>query len=254
MTDTRARTAYRWDLKLGGCALFVIGILGIWGTAYEWACKSHEEAGGAILAATIAILVAGFGGLFHVATTRRNLVNLFASEIKAIQEGLSTMEMFDFWKKIYAHPEGGAFGFANVPRQEDYFSHFDSVSDNIGNLHPDIVEAIVRFYTYLKMSRDAAASLDSWKGHSPDPSTRKKDVRYVVQLLALSMLWGFVALSCMGFRADEDDRALKEKIKVAYDAVTTDPKSESMADMKLDDFMAAHVRKDRLEAFFGSEA
>lgn len=253
MMRTRRCTLSWWEIVWGTAALAAIVIA----IVLTLACADDQinaEVKGAIVGGLLAIFLALVGGLSQIMRTRENLVNLFASEIKAIQEGLSTMEMFDFWKKIYAHPEGGAFGFANVPRQEDYFSHFDSVSDNIGNLHPDIVEAIVRFYTYLKMSRDAAASLDSWKGHSPDPSTRKRDVRYVVQLLALSMLWGFVALSCMGFRADKDDRALKEKIKVAYDAVTTDPKSESVADMKLDDFMRTHVRKDRLEAFFGSEA
>ena len=55
----------------------------------------------------------------------------------------------------------------------------------------EYVDAIVRFYTYLKMSRDAAAALHSWKDQK-DPAIRQVHVVYVIQLLTLSMLWGFV--------------------------------------------------------------
>jgi len=82
---------------------------------------------------------------------------------------------------VFENPGTGGFGFADVPRDEDYFQAFHSLSDNIGNLHPRTVEALVRFYTYLKMSRDAAAALHSWREQT-NPKVRQMHVVYVVRL------------------------------------------------------------------------
>jgi hypothetical protein len=74
--------------------------------------------------------------------------------------------MFEFWTNLHANPEIGALGFADIPRKEDYFATYHTVGNNIGSLHPRVLEAVVRFYMYLKMSRDAAASLNSWEKQS----------------------------------------------------------------------------------------
>jgi hypothetical protein len=102
--------------------------------------------------------------------------------------------MFDFWALVHAHAELGPAGFADVPREENYFALFHGVIGNVANLHPRVVEAIVRYYTYLKMSRDAAGALKSWDKGVTQPELRQLHVTYVVQLLSLSCLWGFVAL------------------------------------------------------------
>src|SRR3954447_11227221 len=82
---------------------------------------------------------------------------------------------------------------------------FHSVIGNVANLQPRVVEAIVRFYTYLKMSRDAAGSLASWEQQT-NLDVRRHHVSYVVYLLALSMIWGHVALWHMGQAARKADR------------------------------------------------
>jgi hypothetical protein len=195
----------------------------------------------AILAGWGTISLACIGGAVKITAARQGLISLLSSEIKAIQYGLARLDMFTFWKSLYDNPEMGAIGFADAPRDENYFEIFHSVSNNIGNLHPQVVESIVRFYTYLKMSRDAAAALRSWKEQT-DPAVRRLHVRYVVNLLGLSMLWGFVALWFMGFRAKAHDTSFLLELRVAYDAVIG-------AD-QFDQLWAEHVRKPALEGFF----
>ena len=175
----------------------------------------------ALLAAWVTIFLAGVGAAIKITSTRQNLTSLFTSEIRALQFGLSTMEMFAFWSAVYQAPRSGGFGFADVPRDEDYFQTFHSVTENVGNLHPRTVEALVRFYTYLKMSRDAAAALHSWR-EGTDDTTRRVHVVYVIQLLGLSMLWGFVALEAMGCPYQRIDKAFLDKIHAAYDVLHRD--------------------------------
>jgi hypothetical protein len=195
----------------------------------------------ALFAGWIAIYLACLGGAIKITSARQSLISLLSSEIKAIQFGLQKMDMFEFWAGLFDHPEVGALGFADVPREESYFDIFHSVSDNIGNLHPGIVEAIVRFYTYLKMSRDAAAALKGWE-KQPDADVRRVHVKYVVSLLSLSMLWGFVALWMMGFRAGSQERQLQKGIGQAYDAVFGVGAYKEM--------LLEHVRREALDKYF----
>jgi hypothetical protein len=198
----------------------------------------------ALLAGWIAIFLAGAGGAVKITSTRQSLTSLFRSEIKALQFGLSTMDMFEFWTKLHANPEIGSLGFADVPREEDYFKIYHSVGDNIGNLHPKVVEAVVRFYMYLKMSRDAAAALKCWEKQT-DPTVRKMHVIYVIRLLSLSMLWGFVALSFMGFEAQTQDRDFLNKMLLAYDEV--------MGNGTFSELCSTHVRSREIVKFFGAD-
>jgi hypothetical protein len=118
------------------------------------------------------------------------------------------------------------------------------VGDNIGNLHPKVVEAVVRFYMYLKMSRDAAAALKSWEKQT-DPTVQKMHVVYVIKLLSISMLWGFVALSFMGFEAQTQDRDFMKKMLLAYDTV--------MGNDMFSELCSTHVRSREIERFFAAE-
>jgi len=197
----------------------------------------------ALLAAWVAIVLAGIGGGLKITSTRQSLTSLFTSEIRALQFGLSTMEMFKFWTAVFENPELGGFGCADVPRDEDYFQTFHSLSDNIGNLHPRTVEALVRFYTYLKMSRDAAAALHSWREQT-SPKIRQVHVLYVVRLLALSMVWGFVALHSMGAPCQASDQEFLTKIRQAYDAVS------SVGAFR--DLVSRHPRQREIRDFFRS--
>jgi hypothetical protein len=195
----------------------------------------------ALVAGWITISLACLGGAIKITAARQSLISVISSEIKAIQYGLARMDMFKFWTNVFNDPDKGAIGFADVPREEQYFELFHSVSQNIGNLHPRVAESIVRFYTYLKMSRDAAAALKSWKEQT-EPEIRRLHVTYVVNLLGLSMLWGFVALWFMGFRASEQDRDFLKDLESAYIPVLGQDKYEEL--------WIKHIRRDALEQFF----
>ena len=228
----------RADFMLGVFIATGLSALALWITI-----SSHvkgDSAAAALIAAIGALTLTAIAGIVKITSTRQSLTSLITSEVRAIQYGLSTMDMFDFWAQLHAHPEFGGLGFADTPREEDYFQLFHSVAQNVGNLHPRAVEAIVRFYSYLKMSRDAAASLHSWR-ELTEPELRRMHVEYVIRLLALSMLWGFVALWCMGSLCQRQDRQLLEKIRTAYDQTIGG---------NFDDFFYDHPRIQFLERFF----
>ena len=54
----------------------------------------------ALLTGWLTILLAGVGGAIKITSTRQSLTRLFRSEIKALQFGLLTMDMFEFWRKL----------------------------------------------------------------------------------------------------------------------------------------------------------
>ena len=237
----------RADLILGLLSLAVstllLALLVIAGSDY-FLPKDPETRKGlvtALIAGWITISLACIGGAIKITAARQSLISVISSEIKAIQYGLVRMDMFKFWTIVFSDPEKGAVGFADVPREERYFELFHSVSQNIGNLHPQIAESIVRFYTYFKMSRDAAAALKSWEKQT-DAEIRRLHVTYVINLLGLSMLWGFVALWFMGFRVNKQDRDFLRELKTAYVAV--------IGQDKYDELWRDHIRKDALEKFF----
>ena len=236
----------RIDLIAGVIAIAIVIAAGIvtWTIPESVNAKSVVSDKGlaaALLGGWVAILLAMIGGAIKITSTRQSLIRLFVSEIKALQFGLSNMEMFKSWCELYEKPERGPTGFADAPRQENYFQYFDALGDNIGNLHPSVVEAIVRFYTYLKMSRDAAAKLHGWD-HVQDLTERRVQVRQVVNLLTQSMLWGFIALWFMGFEAGEQERDFLRKIEVTFDAVFGADATKTLREH--------HVRQAALERFF----
>jgi hypothetical protein len=195
----------------------------------------------AVTAALGTLLLAIVAGIVKVTSARQSLTSLMTSEIRAIQYGIFIMDMFEFWIRVFDAPEDGALGFADSPREEDYFQLFHSVAQNVGNLHPRSVEAIVRFYSYLKMSRDAAAALKSWEKQK-DVEIRRLHVRYVIEILALAMNWGFVALWCMGSDCQKQDRQLLDRSREAYNRAC--PKS-------FEAFFNDHPRINDLKEFFG---
>jgi len=239
----------RIDLIAGLAAIIIMTAAGIliWRIPGILGAKngaSHSDITGALFSSWVLILLALIGGAIKITSTRQSLIRLFVSEIKALQFGLSNMEMLNFWRQLFEKPEAGAMGFADAPREENYFQFFDSLGDNIGNLHPNVVEAIVRFYTYLKMSRDAASALRSWK-QTTEPAVRRVHVSYVVRLLTQSMMWGFVALWFMGYKAGRQERDFLENIQTSFEAVFGAGSFESFRDR--------HVHRIALERFFSPE-
>jgi hypothetical protein len=217
------RSGVRLDVGLGLALAIILTCVVAWELDKLLARASDPQSDArsfvsAIVAGWSAIVLACLGGAIRITSTRQSLLTLFTSEIRAIQYGLRRMEMFGFWVWVHAHVKEGHAGFADLPREENYFALFHSVIGNVANLHPRVVEAIVRYYTYLKMSRDAAGALKSWD-YVTNPELRKLHVACVVQLLSLSCLWGFVALWYMGQMATKPDWELAERMEDAVESL-----------------------------------
>jgi hypothetical protein len=220
---TLRRWAIRTDVVLGLAVAVMLTCVVLWElhsllTGAAAGSSDVRSFASAIVAAWAAIVLACIGGAIKITATRQSLITLFTSEIRAIQYGLARMHMFAFWAQVHANAGMGAAGFADVPRAENYFALFHGVIGNVANLPPRVVEAIVRYYTYLKMSRDAAAALSSWEKVT-NPQARQVHVAYVVHLLALSTLWGFVALWYMGQKATPADQELASGMEQAVGSV-----------------------------------
>jgi len=213
------RAGVRMDVVLGLGVAIILTCIVFWELYHLLATQSDARSFvSAIVAAWAAIVLACLGGAIKITATRQSLVTLFTSEIRAIQYGLTSMDMFTFWALVHANAAEGPAGFADVPREENYFALFHGVIGNVANLQPRVVEAIVRYYTYLKMSRDAAGALKSWEKVT-QPEFRQVHVTYVVRLLCLSSLWGFVALWYMGQMATKPDRELAASMEGAVDSL-----------------------------------
>jgi hypothetical protein len=185
----------RADLILGLAVVFMITAAAATALLFEPMRSFLVQANARGFVATlfagwVAILLASLGGAIKITSARQSLISLLSSEIKAIQFGLQKMDMFEFWTDLFQHPQKGAVGFADAPREERYFEIFHKVGDNIGNLHPSVAEAIVRFYTYLKMSRDAASALKTWEKQRPRDSARANQVcnelAYLIDVVGFS--------------------------------------------------------------------
>jgi hypothetical protein len=242
------RWAVRVDVGLGLALAIILTCIVLWelNDLLKHASGAQSDARSffsAIAAAWAAIVLACLGGAIKITAARQSLVTLFTSEIRAIQYGLMRMEMFNFWALVHANASGGAAGFADVPREENYFALFHGVIGNVANLHPRVVEAIVRYYTYLKMSRDAAGALASWEKVT-QPDLRQAHVVYVVRLLSLSSLWGFVALWYMGQMATEADWDLDASMKNAVENVVGTGAYAKLREI--------HPEHDALSAFFSA--
>ncbi|HXP77103.1 MAG TPA: hypothetical protein VN823_23405 [Stellaceae bacterium] len=97
--------ARRWalnraDLGLGIAALFLVSAV-VAVPAFSRAARISllgkpdfdDTVATALLAAWVAIVLAGIGGELKITSTRQSLTSLFTSEIGALQFGLSTMEI-----------------------------------------------------------------------------------------------------------------------------------------------------------------
>jgi hypothetical protein len=240
----------RADLILGLTVVFIVTVAASVALLFEvvrsFPLQDNTRGfAAALFAGWVAILLASLGGAIKITSARQSLISLLSSEIKAIQYGLQKMDMFEFWADLFLHPQKGAVGFADAPREEKYFEIFHKVSDNIGNLHPSVAEATVRFYTYLKMSRDAASALKTWEKQN-DLAVRREQTKYVVSLLTLSMSWGFVALWMMGIKASLSEVALRKAMQGAYDAVFSQGEYEA--------FEKEHVKTADISEFFATRS
>jgi hypothetical protein len=242
---TIAQLVRRWglnriDLMLGTVAAAVGTVIAVCLLLAPQSTSANESIAAALFSAWVAACV---GGVVKITSTRRGLISLFSSEIRALQYGLVTMQIFEFWSSLHTDPLQDSTGFAKTKPKEDYFNVFHSVGNNIGNLHPTVVEAVVRFYTYFKMSRDAAAGLASWE-NIRDGKVRQINVESVIKLLSLSMLWGFVALEAMGAKAQRQDNDLYERMTHCYDS--------AVGEGALMQVRSGHPRRDALSTYLES--
>lgn len=87
------------------------------------------------------------------------------SDIRSIVYALKEINLIkDFIKTYESTYESDNSGshlspWVDAPRAEDYFQLFGAVAPQIGKLNIDLARGVVKFYTFMRVARDAAAPL-----------------------------------------------------------------------------------------------
>lgn len=165
-----------------------VGFLGTWSTVSSASGNTVSgDPNAARITATAVLLGAWTGFAIRISTQvneRLGTVDLFLYQIVATCRVMVAVDMIRGFEILYDNTK--LTGFANVARKEDYFSHFDSMGQAIGDLNRADVARTTEFFTYLKASRDATGSFSGWSIESgednPDylPQARQEDVLHVV--------------------------------------------------------------------------
>jgi hypothetical protein len=91
------------------------------------------------------------------AQTAKVIAAAVKSDIHSITLALKETKLVDSF--ISAYQNGVVLPWADAPRKSDYFQLFGAVAPQIGALPLELAQETVRFYTFLRIARDAAEPL-----------------------------------------------------------------------------------------------
>src|SRR5437899_4326350 len=113
-------------------------------------------------------------------TTARVTAAAVKSDIRSITLALEETGIVQAFIKAYE--TGTLPPWVDAPRKSNYFQLYGAVAPQIGTLPLGLAQESVRFYTFLKVSRDAAEPLGSLreKSQENDVSTVKQQSRNVL--------------------------------------------------------------------------
>lgn len=116
-----------------------------------------SEVAAAIFAAALAFLFSVISKYLHEKNEEDALVSALRSDILTTVDILNELKIVDGFIGVFENPsEYKKFSWVDAPRDEDYFSVFNSLLPKIGLLPGRLPGKTINFYNYLKASRDAA--------------------------------------------------------------------------------------------------
>ena len=116
----------------------------------------------ASLITVFGVLVSVFASWYFIHRARsleeKAIITAIRSDIRSIVKALEIMGIVDSFIKTFNSPKDNPLypSWTNSPGKEDYFKMFCAIAPQIGKLPPPLAREIVRFYTFLRVSRDAA--------------------------------------------------------------------------------------------------
>jgi hypothetical protein len=102
-------------------------------------------------------------------TTRRHETNVVItavrSDISAIVYAVDQIGLVrSFILAFRAPPDAPVFPpWVDSPRSENYFQLFEAIAPQLGRMPSGLAEEVVRFYTFMRVARDASTPLSSLK-------------------------------------------------------------------------------------------
>lgn len=126
------------------------------------------------LIAAAGVIVTLAANVFLLERARRHekqaVVAAFRSDIRSIVQVLHLMGVVDAFIASVRAPTSVVISpsWVDSPRAEDYFQIFGALSSKIGLTPLTFAREVVRFYTFLHASRDAAAPLGKLREASAD--------------------------------------------------------------------------------------
>lgn len=92
---------------------------------------------------------------------RKTVVTALRSDVRSLVLAIHSAKLVESFIETHLSPDNDPKfpPWSDSPRQEDYFKLYEGLSPQIGKIRHQLAREIVRFYTYLRISRDAAAPI-----------------------------------------------------------------------------------------------
>ncbi len=157
-----------------------------------------------IVAALVAVAGISVTFGFNFITIQRNrrherdgVIAALCSDINSIIEAIYITKLVDSFIKTYDSPDTEPIypPWSDSPRKENYFSLYESLADQIGKIPPKQSIHIVRFYTFLRISRDAAAPFGKMESKKCTSGAHREHARNVLLSLREMFNSGQIAIS-----------------------------------------------------------
>jgi hypothetical protein len=111
------------------------------------------------------------------------------------------------------------------PRSENYFQLFGAIAPQLGRMPSELAKEVVRFYTFLRVSRDAATPLGSLRQLQAMDGQRVEHLRNVLFALSQSFQAAEAVLSVtygLSGRTDDGEAIAKTLASAIAEAINLD--------------------------------
>jgi hypothetical protein len=116
---------------------------------------------------------------------RDTVITAIRSDVRSIVIAMTSTGIVESFVRTYQSPnENPDFPpWSDAPRGENYFKLYEGLAPQIGRLPAEIAKDVVKFYTYFRISRDAAAPLGSQTEREKRDGTHRRHAENVLKAL-----------------------------------------------------------------------
>ena len=147
--------------------------------------------------------------------TKKRVQMAIRSDIRSIVLALELTGVVRDFVNVFQKPDAQNLpSWSDAPRQEDYFKLYESLAPQIGILDGHLTKEAVKFYTFLKVSRDAAAPFGSFRKRKFSEHDIRESANNVLSALYQALDAARIVLDKKFSNTKSKDEGLAEVIKL----------------------------------------